>query len=60
MRSAVTIDEAAVRLGVTREQVEGWIELGELPIRPLGIDHVRKLNLADVERLAGRLPVSRP
>lgn len=55
MSSAMTIHEAAVRLGVTREQVEFWIARGELPVRPLGIDHVRRLNLADVETLAGRL-----
>jgi excisionase family DNA binding protein len=52
--ATITIDEAAVRLGVTREQVEFWIKRGELPVRPLGRDHVRKLNLAAVEALAGR------
>jgi hypothetical protein len=52
VNGVVTIDDAAVRLGVAREQVEFWIARGELPVRPLGIDHVRKLNLADIEHLA--------
>jgi len=55
MSSVVTIDDAAVRLGVTREQIEFWIEHGELPVRPLGYDHIRKLNLADVKSLAAQL-----
>jgi excisionase family DNA binding protein len=56
-----TVPEAAAMLGVTVDVVEAWIVRGEIAVRPLGIDHVRRVSRRAVDELragprAGRWP----
>jgi hypothetical protein len=48
-----TVEEAAATLGVPAWQVRLWIERGEVAVRPLGSDRVRRVSLRAVRELAG-------